>query len=311
MRGKFPANHNNFPTHSEKPRKMGKSARQPPALPAAIAALMEPLVRLLVANGIPLATMVEILKSAYVRVAAKHFRLDEGSPTDTRVALLTGVHRKDVRRLRAQPSDAPPEFQELNELSEVVTRWAADRRYLGRDGRPRALPRHSSPGVVHSFDSLAYGVSSDLKPRTILDELTRLGMARIEDERVVLEVDAFVPEHGSAEAAYFFGENIRDHIAAAARNIEGTSAPFLEQAVYSDDLSRESIDELHGLSRDLWAEFLKEIVRRAGELEEHDRADSRATERMNLGIYFYSEPRAPTTRPKRARASFSKKHRRK
>jgi hypothetical protein len=290
---------------------MGKPAKQSPALPAAVAALMGPLVRLLVANGITLPTMVEMLKASYVRVAERHFGLDGAPPTDTRVALLTGVHRKDVRRLRAQPIDAAPAFQELNEMSEVVTRWVSDRRYLGRDGRPRPLPRHSSRGVVHSFDSLAYGVSSDLKPRTILDELTRLGMARVEDDRIVLEVDAFVPERGSSEAAFFFGENIRDHIAAAARNIEGTSAPFLEQAVYSDDLSHESVEELHTLSRDLWAEVLKEIVRRAGELEDHDRADGRATERMNLGIYFYSEPTARSTRPKRARASFSKQRRRK
>lgn len=272
---------------------MGRHLKPSDMLFASVAALLRPLAKLLIAHGVPLSTVVEMMKKAYVRVAADEYAIGSTPPTDTRVSLLTGVHRKDVRRIRAEQPDEIPAIRRLDALSEVVTRWISDRRYCGRDGLPRALPRRSGDGAVHSFDSLAYGVSSDLKPRTLLDELERLGVVRLDRDRVVLQVDAFIPDTGSQESLHYFGNNVRDHIAAATHNILGGSPPELEQSVYSDGVSPESANELLHLSRELWSEMLKRLIRRTAELELRDAAAGRATERVNLGIYFHSEPRPP------------------
>ncbi len=272
---------------------MGRLLKPSSALLSSVAGILRPLVRLLIAHGITLPTVVEMLKQAYVRVADAEYGLGEERPTDTRVSLLTGVHRKDVRRLRSAPPAASSPTARLDTLSEVVTRWISDRRYLGRDGKPRALARSASAGAAHTFDSLAYGVSSDLKPRTILDELLHLGMVRLDGERVVLEVEAFIPDRGTEESVYYFGENVRDHLAAAAHNLLGRSPPYLEQSVWSEELSPESVNDLLHLSRELWSEMLKRVIRKTAELEIRDRAAGRATERFNLGVYFHSEPRKP------------------
>jgi hypothetical protein len=272
---------------------MGRHLKPSEALFASVAAILRPQAKLLIAHGIPLSTVVEMMKKAYVRVADEEYGIGGQTPTDTRVSLLTGVHRKDVRRIRAEGPDEAPVTRGLDALSEVVTRWISDRRYCGRDGRPRALPRHAGDGPGHSFDSLAYGVSSDLKPRTILDELERLGIVRVEEARVVLETEAFIPDRGSDESLHYFGANVRDHILAATHNICGQTPPMLEQSVFSEALSPESANELLHLSRELWSEMLKRMIRRTAELEIRDAAAGRATQRINLGVYFHSETRPP------------------
>lgn len=271
---------------------MGRLLEPSSALLASIARILRPLVRLLIARGITLPAAVEMLKDAYVKVAVTDFRLGDAPPPDTRVSLLTGVHRKDIRRLR-DADRSPEDMTALNVLSEVVTRWATDRRYRARDGKPRVLPRSSTARHPVSFASLAYSISSDLKPRPILDELVRLGMVTLDDEEnVALNVAAFVPPRNADERNFFLGENVGDHLAAGVHNLSGGDPPFLDQAVYSDDLSPESVNALLHLSREQWSEVLQVVVRRTAELEAKDRAAGCATHRINVGMYFYAEPRA-------------------
>lgn len=271
---------------------MGRLPKPSSALLASLARILRPLVRLMIANGITLPAVAEMLKETYVKVAADEFRIGEEPPPDTRISLLTGVHRKDVKRLRGGARAAGSDVAALNVLSEVVTRWISDRRYVGRDGKPKVLPRTARAGLTHSFASLAYGISSDLKPRPILDELRRLDMVSIDgDDGIALKVEAFVPAGAGEEKAFFFGENAGDHVAAGVHNLLGGAPPFLDQAVYSDDLSPESVNTLLHLSREQWSEILKVLVRRTAELEASDKAAGRATERLNVGMYFYSEPR--------------------
>jgi Family of unknown function (DUF6502) len=279
---------------------MGRLLEPSSALLASIARILRPLVRLLIARGITLPAAVEMLKDAYVKVAVTDFRLGDAPPPDTRVSLLTGVHRKDIRRLRDADRE-PADMTALNVLSEVVTRWATDRRYRTREGKPRVLPRSTTARHPISFASLAYSISSDLKPRPILDELVRLDMVSIDgEENVTLNVAAFVPPKDADERNFFLGENVGDHLAAGVHNLSGGDPPFLDQAVYSDDLSPESVNALLHLSREQWSEVLQVVVRRTAELEGKDRAAGRATHRINVGMYFYAEPRAVPTEEDRS-----------
>lgn len=274
---------------------MGRLLKPSSVLLASIGRILRPLARLMIANGIMLPAAVEMLKNAYVKVAATDFRIDGDPPPDTRISLLTGVHRKDVKRLRGGGQPAREDAGSLNVLSEVVTRWASDRRYLGRDGKPRVLARSARAGAGPSFDALAYGISSDLKPRPILDELLRLDMVELDEgDRIRLKVEAFVPSRAGEEKALFLGENVGDHLAAGVHNLLDETPPFLDQGIYSDDLSPESVNALLHLSREQWSEVLKVIVRRTAELEARDKAAGRGTQRLNVGMYFYSEARPPS-----------------
>ena len=63
------------------------------------ARILAPLVRLLIAKGVTFQMASEVLKQVYVRVAQKQFA-DDDEATGTKLSLLTGLNRKEIRRLR-------------------------------------------------------------------------------------------------------------------------------------------------------------------------------------------------------------------
>ena len=70
------------------------------ALTKAVKNILYPFVHLLIRIGIPFPQLAEILKKVYIDVADKQFQLDNKKQTQTRLSFLTGVHRKDVKRLQ-------------------------------------------------------------------------------------------------------------------------------------------------------------------------------------------------------------------
>lgn len=261
------------------------------ALIAALRRLLKPLVRLLVNSGITYPYLTNLLKSLFVEVAERDFRLSGRNPSDSRINLLTGVHRKDVKRLRAEQHAADDIPANISLGAQLVARWTGIAQYLDDEGQPKPLPRLASDGGPMSFESLVASVNTDIRSRVVLDEWLRLNVAHIDElDRVCLNVNAFVPEKGYDEKAYYFGRNVHDHIAAGAHNLDGARPPFLERSVYYDRLSADSIQELEVLSRKLGMEALQTINRRALELQAADRQREQKRQRMNFGVYFYSEP---------------------
>ena len=165
-------------------------------------ALMLPIARWLLRSGVPYGAFADLLKAVFVD-AARH-ELEQGSSKVTHSALsvLSGVHRKDVRALaEADPVAAAPQ-RSISLASQVFARWLSDARYRDRAGRPRALDRS---GARISFESLARSLSNDVHPRTVLEELIRLGLVTLEGDKVVPSVQAFVPSRklGRADRAVY------------------------------------------------------------------------------------------------------------
>jgi len=262
----------------------------PPALVQALRRLLRPLVRLLLRHQATYPFLASQLKSIYVELAEDEFGIPGKAQTTSRVSLLTGIHRKDVKRLRETPVDveAPPGNVSLG--AQLVLRWTASPEYLDEEGHPRALPRLAGDAVSPSFESLVVSVSKDIRARAVLDEWLRLGVARVDErDRVVLVAEAFVPESGFDEKSYFLGRNVHDHLAAAVHNLSGDGPPLLERSVYYANLSPESVDELAALGERVGMEALQAVNRRALELQERDTSRSDSNERMNLGVFFFRD----------------------
>ena len=269
--------------------KTGSVANPPAALLLALQKLLRPLVRLLLAQGVTYPMLTSQLKAVYVQVAKEEFRLTHKRQTDSRINLLTGVHRKDVKRLvHEEPVDQQVPLT-ISLGAQLAARWLTAAEYLDAKGVPLPLRRLASDGGEKSFEALVTSVSKDIRPRAVLDEWVRLGVAHIdENDRVCLNVAGFIPEKGFDEKAYYFGQNLHDHIAAGTHNLLGRPAPFLDRSVYQEQLTEASVAELAELAKDLGMQRLKIIHRRALVLERRDSAAASANQRMNFGIYFYS-----------------------
>ena len=261
----------------------------------ALRMLLRPLVRLLLEHQITYPALTGLLKEVYVEVADRDFRLATKRQTDSRVSLLTGVHRKEVSRLRAAQPDEAGAPQSVSLGSAILSRWVGVVDFHGPDGRPLPLPRQATPGGPVSFEALVETVSKDIRPRAVLDEWVRLGIASVDDaDRVVLHQEAFVADQGFEEKVWFFGRNLRDHIAAGVHNLGGQGPPLLDRSVYYAGLSRESREHLEALARELGMDALRQVNQRALELQQGDRADpATAEQRINFGVYFHAEPEDP------------------
>jgi hypothetical protein len=262
-----------------------------PALTLALHRLLRPLVRVLIAKGITFPALSRLLKEVYVEAAQEDFPVPGKPQTDSRINLLTGVHRKDIKALRERRSGGDAPSPVLSRNAHLIALWTGAPDYLDTRGRPRPLPRQSQKDGGPSFDSLVESVSTDIRPRAVLDEWVRQGLASVDDEDFVhLDMAAFVPAEDFADLAYYFGRNLRDHIAASSHNLLGDEPSMLERAVYYEALSPRSVEELAALTRELGSDTLVKVNQKAFELSEQDKNQPDATERMTFGVYFYTGP---------------------
>ncbi len=229
----------------------------------------------------------ELLKGVYLEMAEHEIEAERGTATASRLSLRTGLHRKDVKRLREAPAPEPGVPPAVSLGSRLVARWLEDSELRGAEGRPRPLPR-SDPAGGPSFEALVASVSTDIRPRAVLDEWLRLGVVELDVEgRVALRVDAFVPRAGFEEKAHYLGRNLHDHAAAAAENLAGEAPPMLERSVHYEGLSAEAVEELEGLAEEHGMAALRVLNRRARALQRRDARRGTGDRRMNFGVYFY------------------------
>ena len=264
-----------------------------PALADALRALLGPMARLALAQGVSFAALEEMLKEAVVDEALKAQSAQTPSRVVSRISVATGLNRREVTRLTQHRRDArevrhPP-------AAEVFTRWLTDPACCDGNGVPRPLPRLPQVQGEPSFESLAHSVTRDVHPRSLLDELCRLGIARLDGEtdQVVLVRNAFVPNDAQAAMLGFLGDNVGDHLSAAVSNVIAAEPPHFEQAVFADELSLESLEAVRRMVLGSWARLMKAAVPVLEGLIEEDRKLGRPRQqRVRIGLYSYSAPMA-------------------
>jgi Family of unknown function (DUF6502) len=272
-----------------KSRTSKPASSQPAAaaqLPAPLARLLRPLVRLCIHSGMTFPALAQLLRELFVNVAEHDFALEGKEQTDSRVSLLTGIHRKEVARLRgagAPVNQAPPT---LSRTSAIIARWLAAPEFTDAKGDPLALPRTAS-GDAPSFEQLVASITKDVRPRAVLDEWLDRKLVTINDDDEIALVDAaFVPRGDDDRKWHYLGRNLHDHVAAAAANVSGPAPRFLERAVHYDGLSPRLAKRLETRSRELAMEALKIANREANRAVAKDKGGD---SRWNFGVYIYCE----------------------
>ncbi len=264
---------------------------EPAKLHAPLARLLRPLVRLLIRSRITFPMLTEMLRELYVNVAEYDFALQGKEQTDSRVSLLTGIHRKEVRRLRGAGAPVNTVPATVSQTSRILARWLADPEFTDGNGHPLPLPRIAEP-LQPSFERLVASVTRDVRPRAVLDEWLDRKLVVIDDQdRAVLVEAAYVPRSGDDQQLYYLGRNLHDHIAAAVANVEAQSPQFLERAVHYDGLTKDVAVQLQQRSREVAMQALQALNREAHAASE---GVAPGAWRWNFGVYVYCEEVAPS-----------------
>ena len=260
------------------------------ALLAALGRLLAPLARLAVARGVPHAALDEMLKQALVQAADTAYAELPPHRRISRISTSTGIHRREATRLLQvlREVSGRPQAPRRSRASELLAHWLTSKDFRDRRGRPRVLARQG-PGA--SFEALAQGVTTDVHPRGMLDELLRLGM--VEHDRVAdtvrLAGDAAAPRTDAARLLQFLGDNVGDHLDGAVDNVIADARPHFEQAVFADGLSAQSIDEIRHQIASQWQATLQSLVPALEAMVARDSGAAGSTQRVRIGLYSFEQ----------------------
>jgi hypothetical protein len=280
-------------------RKSTSKPRIGEALAAAIERVLRPLFRILLRNHMSFKAFLDIAKRTYVEVAAAEFGIPGKKQSISRVALLSGLTRKEVQRLLDAPIANDAEAGErYNRAARVVAGWVRDKDYSDAQGNPKVLSLEEGasqdPG---SFAKLVRRFSGDIPSRAVLDELLRVGVVEmLDDKNIRLRTRAYVPESGDADKLNILGTDVADLVSTIDHNLQhGAADPFFQRKVMYDNVPVEALQEFRRLSASQAQALLERLDKW---LSQHDRDTHPRTEgtgqmRTGIGIYYFEEDMMP------------------
>ena len=259
------------------------------ALARAIRRMLRPLVKLLMHQGITYMGLIEVLKETYVEVAERDaaFQLDNKRQTDSRISLLTGVHRGEVKRIRSSLDDSPDAREIRAGVSaQIMARWMGHPDYVDEQGNPVALEKAGEEGA--SFEKLVFEVSRDKHPRSILDDWLKQGLVELdENNRIHLRQQGYTAGEDVEEKLFFAGKNIAEHLDTVSHNLSRPDQPRFERALYYRRLTARSVEEIEALAQQELLDALTRINRAAAQKQQQDKGlDHEAAHSVHVGAYL-------------------------
>ena len=254
--------------------------------------VMRPIVRILLRYGIGYREFVEVAKTAYVDVASTDFGL-RGRPTNiSRVAVMTGLTRKEVKRLRDKIESGDSRISvKTTPLADVLHHWHAQEEFTDSSGRPVVLP---FSGAERSFSSLVKKFGGDIPAGAMRTELARVG-AIVESANGELEVvdRVVVPksDHDGLIAVLVHGAY------ALLSNIENNSDPknandqMANRFAYTQAVTSDRTSQIRRIAKDRIAEFAQSIddifIAYEALHEQSGRTDEKAP--VAVGVFYFEE----------------------
>ncbi len=202
--------------------------------------MLTPIVRFCLKRGIALSDFVEVLKRAYVRSAEVELRAHDPNPSASRIAAITGVHRKDIVRFAKSPIPRPPE---QNIIGRVMTQWKHDRRFSKRGGIAKKL---TTEGHASEFAQLVGAVTGrDISFYSILHEMERLNIIKRDHGLVELLWQDFVPHPKLDEAIEMYAQDSDALLTAIEENVsEKDTTPNLHLRTVFDNIVLDALPEI-------------------------------------------------------------------
>lgn len=251
----------------------------------ALALMLKPLVRLMIAQGITHAEFAETTKEVYVETALRHFE-DAGRVNKSRVAILTGLTRKEVKNVIDRTLEETQPDKTYSRPERVLTGWFSDPKYTGPYGIPLELPYESTQSDSPSFVKLVKEYSGDMAPRQMLNELLVSGSVtevegRYKAVRRIYKFSALSPEFIKR-----LGEVGYRVFSTAAKNIDKQmeGSGYFDRMVFADEgCTEEVIEEFDKYIKVRGQELLEEIDVWFSSRNEQDVGN---LERKDTGLYM-------------------------
>lgn len=133
--------------------------------------VLRPLASMFLRCGMTWKEFSDLSKSVFVQAATEEYGI-KGRPTNvSRVSILTGISRKEVKRQRDLLLRQEPAAKgKTTDATRVLSGWHQHPMYQDSDSRPALLPE---TGPEPSFESLCSAFSGDVSMQSLLKELLK------------------------------------------------------------------------------------------------------------------------------------------
>lgn len=259
---------------------------------AAYRRLMKPLVRILIRNGVAYGEFAEVAKTVYIDVASSDFKVPHRKMSQARIAILTGLTRKEVARLLSGEKEDGEELRSNhNRVTRVLTGWHTDADFTGPYGLPLELQFEDKKGEP-SITELVYRYSGDMAARAMLDELLRLEVV-VETEPgwyKILRRD-YAPSVDNPDILYRLATVVYNFVGTVDFNISQTdeNKRNFERYVFADNgIRARDLPRFRAYIKERAQLLLEEIDNWLSQLEEPN-AEKEEVINTGLGIYHYIE----------------------
>lgn len=212
---------------------LGMSENFKTTLLAAFGRLMKPLVRILLRNGVAYGEFAEVIKRVYVDVSASAVGEMGAAPSESKIAIKTGLSRTEVARLLSRTDfDGDGLEAQTNRVGWLLTLWHQD---TGPYGIPLELPFDDKPGKRSFCELVRRSGAQDVSPSELLDELLRVGAAmQLPNGLIRVLARSYLPSQTDPAALEFMSVAFTDLASTLARNLEFEDRPkFFERRVWT------------------------------------------------------------------------------
>lgn len=227
----------------------------------ALSLMFKPLVRLLIAQGVTHAEFSETAKEVYVETALRHFET-EGRLNKSRIAILTGLTRKEVKNVIDRATASEHKERTFSRPARVLTGWYSDPQFQGPYGIPLELAYDASDEDGPDFVELVRRYSGDMAPRQMLNQLLESGSVIEVEGRYKVVSRTFTHAQLSPALIRRLGSVGYRVFSSAAKNIdrEGDQDRHFDRMVFADDgCTEDVIREFDEYIRKRGQEFLEEL----------------------------------------------------
>lgn len=256
---------------------------------------LRPLVRILLRAGIGYPQFAELAKLAYVEEVFGEKDIRGRVTNISRVAVRTGISRKEVARLRARIEDGSDlhllsravDYESLH-AARVLQLWHSDARFIDWDGTPRVLPYLAED---RDFGTLVRAAGGDVPPGAVRAELLAASaVIELHDGSLKPVKRHFVPADVGEELLVGFTHMVIPVLEGLARNTdEKCDAPYIQRLVYSDRLPPTQVPVFRQLARERVTGFVQSVDNWLSAAEMPDLiADT--PQRVGIGVFYYEGP---------------------
>jgi len=250
--------------------------------------MLSPLVRLLLRHGVSHAEFSNWAKQAYVDEAAIHFGLDGKQPSVSRISIVTGINRKEVKRIRDLDREVDTGVNKHNRAVRVVTGWLQDSDFLDENGAARELVYGAAND---SFNLLVKKHGGDVPARAMLDELHRVGTISYEGNKVKLLHKGYVPHESESAMLDLFATSANDLLTTLEHNLSNPTQRRLQMSVAYDKVTSEGLNRFQTVSSQQAMQLLKNLNQSLSKYDKdvNPEIEEAGEHRVGLGIYLIEE----------------------